>query len=502
MSQLIHGVPIPPPRPVVAPRPASSVVLWRQGPAGRELFWVRRGAPLRFAAGFHAFPGGKVDGEDAHVPVRGETGERAAAVAAAARELFEETGVLVVAEGAPELSREVRDEARRALLAGDLDFRDLLVRHAMEVDAADFIPAGRWVTPAISPVRFDARTFLVRFPGGERAQVWPGELSGGEWITTGEALRRWTSGEVLLHPPQLWPIQCLDRAAPPDCLDAMRDPPYTEGGIPRRVEFQEGVFHQPLRTPTLPPATHTACLVLSVEGGLAVVDPGSPYPEEQALLEVLLDELAAEGRPPRQIWLTHAHPDHVGGVTRLRERYRISLRAHPDAARMLPPALLPAEPVADGEVLGGRWRALHTPGHAHGHLAFRDERSGALLAGDMLSTLSTIVVDPPEGDMAVYLASLARLRGLQPRTLYPAHGAPAPDGVRALDEYLAHRRAREEKVVAALAAGGTLAEVTARAYDDTPPAVHPIAERSCLASLLKLRAEGRAAERDDRWRAA
>ncbi|MBI5069256.1 MAG: MBL fold metallo-hydrolase [Deltaproteobacteria bacterium] len=500
MSQLIHGVPVPPPRPVVAPRAASSVVLWRQGPAGRELFWVRRGAPLRFAAGFHAFPGGKVDGEDAHVPVRGETGERAAAVAAAARELFEETGVLIV-DGAEQLSREARDEARRALLAGDLLFRDFLSGHALEIDAADFIPAGRWVTPAISPVRFDARTFLVRFPQGERAEVWPGELSGGEWIATGTALARWHSGEVLLHPPQLWPIQCLDRAAPPACLDAMRAPPYTEGGVPRRVEFQEGVFLQPLRTPTLPPATHTNCLVLGVEGGLAVVDPGSPYPEEQALLEGLLDELAAEGRPPRQVWLTHAHPDHVGGVARLRERYGVSLRAHADAAGMLPAALArDVLPVADGELLGGRWRALHTPGHARGHLAFRDERSGAVAAGDLLSTLSTIVIDPPEGDMAVYLASLARVRALEPRTLYPAHGQPAPDGVRALDDYLAHRRLREAKVAAALVPGGTLTEVTARAYDDTPPAVYPIAERSCLASLLKLRAEGRATEQGGRWR--
>lgn len=501
MSQLIHGVPIPPPRPVVAPRPASSVILWRDGPEGREIFWVRRGAPLRFAAGFHAFPGGKVDGEDAHVPVRGETGERAAALAAAARELFEETGVLV-AEGAASLSREVRDEARRALLGGDLDFQAFLSRQALELDAADFIPAGRWVTPAISPVRFDARTYLVRFPAGERAEVWPGELSGGEWITTGAALARWTSGEVLLHPPQLWPIQCLHRAAPPACLEAMRAPPYVEGGIPRRVEFQEGVFHQPLRTPTLPPATHTACLVLSVEGGLAVVDPGSPYPEEQATLATLLDELAAEGRPPRQVWLTHAHPDHVGGVAWLRERYRVAVLAHADAARMLPASLGNVHHVADGALLGGRWRALHTPGHAHGHLAFRDERSGALLAGDMVSTLSTIVIDPPEGDMAVYLASLERLRSLEPRTLYPAHGAPAPDGVRTLDEYIAHRRARESKVLAALAAGGTLSEVTARAYDDTPPAVYPIAERSCLASLEKLRAEGRATEILGRWRAA
>jgi glyoxylase-like metal-dependent hydrolase (beta-lactamase superfamily II) len=135
-------------------------------------------------------------------------------------------------------------------------------------------------------------------------------------------------------------------------------------------------------------------------------------------------------------------------------------------------------------------------------MVFHDQASGALLAGDMVSTLSTIVIDPPEGDMARYLGSLERLRALGPRTVYPAHGPPAPDGPAKLAEYLAHRREREEKVLAALASPGTLAEVTARAYDDTPPAVHPIAERSCLASLEKLRAEGRAREDRGRWRLA
>jgi glyoxylase-like metal-dependent hydrolase (beta-lactamase superfamily II) len=277
----------------------------------------------------------------------------------------------------------------------------------------------------------------------------------------------------------------------------MRSPPYVENGIPRRIEFQRGLFHFPVRTPTLPPATHTSCILPEVEGGLAVIDPGSPYPEEQAALERALDEFAAEGRPPVEIWLTHAHADHVGGVARLRARYGISLRAHPDAAARLPAEAGSALALAEGDLLHGRWRVMHTPGHALGHLAFHDERSGALIAGDMVSTLSTIVIDPPEGDMAVYLASLGRLQALAPRTVYPAHGPPATDGAGKLTEYLVHRRAREVKVLGALP--GTLAEVTARAYDDTPAAVHPVAARSCLASLLKLRTEGKAREGGGVW---
>jgi len=264
------------------------------------------------------------------------------------------------------------------------------------------------------------------------------------------------------------------------------------------VEFQEDFFLAALATPTLPPATHTnSWLLPEPGGGLAVVDPGATDPAEQARLLALLDELAAEGRPLGAVWLTHAHPDHVGAVAAVAGRYGVPVRAHPLAAGRVP---TPVAPLREGDRLG-RFRVLETPGHAREHLAFLDVETGALVCGDLVSTISTIVIDPPEGDMAEYLRQLARLRDLGPRTLYPAHGPPAPDGARRLGECLEHRRAREALVLAALATPGRLEEITARAYADTPAAFHPVAARSCLASLEKLRAEGRAHERDGVWSA-
>ncbi len=144
---------------------------------------------------------------------------------------------------------------------------------------------------------------------------------------------------------------------------------------------------------------------------------------------------------------------------------------------------------------------LHTPGHARGHVAFLDDRTGALLAGDMVSTLSTVVIDPPEGDMADYLRQLERLRdSARARSTRPT--GPRPRRATAkLEEYLAHRRMRSEKVARALSPGGTLSEVTRAAYDDTPPPLLPVAERSCLATLLMLEGEGRAARLGERWQA-
>jgi glyoxylase-like metal-dependent hydrolase (beta-lactamase superfamily II) len=102
--------------------------------------------------------------------------------------------------------------------------------------------------------------------------------------------------------------------------------------------------------------------------------------------------------------------------------------------------------------------------------------------------------------MAEYVRQLERVRALAPRTIYPAHGPPAPDAVARLGAYLAHRREREGLVLAALSGdGATLEQVTALAYADTPGAAQPVAARSCLAILEKLRGEGRAREAEGRW---
>jgi glyoxylase-like metal-dependent hydrolase (beta-lactamase superfamily II)/8-oxo-dGTP pyrophosphatase MutT (NUDIX family) len=472
------------------------VLVFRDGPEGREVLLVRRGEERRFAGGFHAFPGGRLDPADAGIALPGLTPEEAAHVACAARELFEETGILAV-PGAERVPGPERDAARRALLEERATFAEVLARHGLSLDPARFVPAGRWVTPAWLSVRYDARFFLLRLPEGEVARVWPGELSSGGFVPARRALGAWERGEVLLHPPNHWGLAVLARDGAPDAAALRARPPNRDGALPR-VEFQKGVLLAALRTPTLPPAAHTNAWLVEADGGLAVVDPGSPEPSEQAALEALLDELAAEGRPANQIWLTHAHPDHAGGVAALAARRGLPVLAHARAAARL--GAPPDRTLREGDLLGGRWIVVETPGHAPDHLCFLDERSGALLCGDMVSTLSTVVIDPSEGDMEEYERQLERLRALGPRTLYPGHGPPAPAGTARLAAYRAHRRQREALVAAALRAGGTLEEITARAYVDTPSAFHAVASRSCLAILEKLQAAGDAAvSPESRW---
>jgi glyoxylase-like metal-dependent hydrolase (beta-lactamase superfamily II) len=150
-------------------------------------------------------------------------------------------------------------------------------------------------------------------------------------------------------------------------------------------------------------------------------------------------------------------------------------------------------------------RAIHTPGHAPGHLCFLEERSNAMIAGDMVASIGTIIVEPEDGDMELYLRSLARMGELDSSMLLPAHGAPIEEPQRKLDQYVAHRLMREAKVLDALRAheGPALPiDLVPRAYDDTPKVLWPLARLSTEAHLIKLERDGRARHDGERWLAA
>jgi glyoxylase-like metal-dependent hydrolase (beta-lactamase superfamily II)/8-oxo-dGTP pyrophosphatase MutT (NUDIX family) len=501
MSEALPGVPRLPSTGVV-PRASAVVVLFRRAASGVELFWLKRERTLRFGGGFYAYPGGKTDQSDAQLATLGAP--EGAWVGTAARELFEETGVLLT-RGALARSAGARAAMRRALLDRPGSFGELLGDDV--IDGAAFTPAGRWVTPAFYPLRFDTRFFLVELPEGQGAEVWPGELSEGEWVTPGHALRRWSEGTALLHPPTLHALQVLAEFRSIDeAAKALAAPANVVDGVAERVEFQRGVQLVPLATPTLPPATHTNCYLLGTKE-LLVVDPGATGDELAPLLREL-GRRQAEGGVVRAVVATHHHADHTGGVFEVAERFGVPVWAHAlTADRLAGPT---QRLLVEGDVLPlegplpMRWRVRHTPGHARGHVCLIDEATKAAVVGDMVAGFGTIVVDPPEGDMADYLAQLERLKPLV-GTLFPAHGPAIPDGVEKLDEYLLHRRWREEKVFAAFEGltGFVGTDVLVeRAYDDVASFVLPIAERNTMAILLKLVREGRVVQEGEKFQRA
>jgi ribonuclease/clavin/mitogillin len=421
-------------------------------PAGWELYWVRRSPKLAFLGGFWAFPGGGAESGDATLRHT------------CAREVVEETG--------------------------------------LELAANRFVSAGRTVTPAWSAIRFDATYYIAEVddtaaPDVARASS-PGELVEGEWIQPAEALRLWDRGERLTSPVAVHALRAVAAGGTIADIAGRLAESLTDPALELRLfDLVPGFAMAALRSPTIPPATHTNCFVVGSDD-VVVVDPGSPYPEEQQAL----DESLA-GRRLREIWVTHHHVDHVAGVEHLRALHRVPVAAHRGTAELLHGVLRFDRLLEDSEVvsLGSRrLRAVFTPGHTLGHLAFLEETTRWVLAGDHVAGVGTVVIDPDEGDMAEYLGSIGKLEALAPRLLLPAHGPLVTEPAVRLAEYRRHRLWREERVLEELSeTPRTAAELVPAVYRDVPAAMHGFAERSLLAHLIKLVRDGRAVERAGRY---
>jgi 8-oxo-dGTP pyrophosphatase MutT (NUDIX family) len=219
----------------VDPRPAATVVLLRDGPAGPEAYLLRRRASMAFAAGMHAFPGGSVDPRDVSDEQVGWLGPDVAAwarrlgtdaptargfVCAAVRETFEEAGVLLAAptdaagrDGSPGSARPSGpdwDADRQALVDRRLALSELLDRRGLALRTDLLAPWAHWVTPRFEPRRYDTWFFVAALPADQEAVDVSGEADQVVWLPPGEAVAAAERGEIVLLPPT-WAV--LDELA-------------------------------------------------------------------------------------------------------------------------------------------------------------------------------------------------------------------------------------------------------------------------------------------------
>lgn len=244
------------------------------------------------------------------------------------------------------------------------------------------------------------------------------------------------------------------------------------------------------------PGTNT---YLFGEKEIAVLDPGP-------LLDEHIESIQrAAGAPIRWVLVTHTHEDHSPAAAALASITGAELLGRPapegkhqDATFAPDRVLEDGEELATGELT---LKVVHTPGHASNHICYLHLGLNMLFTGDHVIDGSTVVINPPDGNMKHYLQSLQRVKDLRCDALAPGHGEVIDDPERAIDRIVDHRLEREARVAAALAEnpGLTTHELVPHIYKDVDKKLYGWAERSLLAHLLKLEDEGTANRVDERW---
>jgi glyoxylase-like metal-dependent hydrolase (beta-lactamase superfamily II)/8-oxo-dGTP pyrophosphatase MutT (NUDIX family) len=540
------------------PRPAATLLLLRDGNLGPEAFLLQRTPNAAFLAGAHVFPGGALDKADRDVRVlrrvAGISDSQASARlgvesgglaywVAAIRECFEEAGILLAEneEGGALDARRIAALAqyRAPLHAGKLAFHEFLEKERLLLSGGALAYFGHWITAPGRARRFDTRFFLALAPGNQRGAHDGTELVDSAWLRPVEALEREAQGAMQLvfatrntladlqrfarakdafeHAREAevetnracWALGADGAAA----LFRRRDPAYFEihwsdpeetgqtsvaltPGVAKRLDAHVTRIIAPNPGMMTGPGTNTY-LVGSEQ--LAVIDPGPAIDSHIAAI------LAAGAGRIRVVLCTHTHLDHSPAAQAIKAATGAVVIGRPAPAHAGQDAgFAPDRVLEEGDrvmISGLSLRALHTPGHASNHLCYLLENTRMLFTGDHVMQGSTVVINPPDGDMRAYLASLERLLAEDILILAPGHGYLIGEPHREARRLIRHRLAREQKVVWALERmdAPTLEALVAEVYDDVSPRLHAVAQRSLRAHLEKLAAEGRVRALDGRY---
>jgi glyoxylase-like metal-dependent hydrolase (beta-lactamase superfamily II)/8-oxo-dGTP pyrophosphatase MutT (NUDIX family) len=539
-------------------RLAASLLVLRDGAQGLEVLMLRRAERDNdMRSGVAVFPGGTLDAQDgeAHRFVVGASDAELSAryglqhglldyAVAGVRETFEEVGLLLACDdlGRPAEPTAAWDDWRGRLQRGEATLARMCEALDLRLDLRRLACWSHWLTPPGPIKRFDTRFFMVPAPPGQVAVADLGEAVELFWLTPAQALQPERALKLLpvtqrtLRDLSVFasvaealaaaaaqgvisrtmPRRCLGSKGPtvvlPDHLayaevhkldpDGLRHDAWCELVAGRAVRLSERIVRVTAPNPGMMtgPGTNSYFVGDPQANAWALIDPG---PADASHLSAL--QAAAPG-PVRWVLTTHTHVDHSPGAVEAAAAFGAPvLGRRPLHPQGQDPSFDPAREPDHGERLalgpGSTLRAIHTPGHASNHLCWLLEEEKLLFTGDHVMQGSTVVINPPDGDMAAYLGALQALLAEDLEWLAPGHGFLVADPHAVVRALIAHRLRREAKVVDALQPRGsaTLDELLPEVYADTPARLHPVARRSLLAHLLKLQRDGRARGDGERW---
>lgn len=540
--------------PAADARAAASLLLLRDGADGLELLMLRRAErDGDRRSGATVFPGGVLDARDraAHAHCTGPDDaafSRRLGVAeggldyaiAALRETFEEVGLLL-ATGSFDLA--ALQGWRERLQQGTAGAAEFCVANGLKLDLRELAYFAHWLTPPGAAKRFDTRFFAAPAPVGQIAEADGGETVELMWLTpraaldparqlkllpvTRRILQQMASyADVAIAMDTLRRVAEVPLVMPRRGLGARgqevvvlpHELPYAEIGrldaqgrgdvhvdvLPgRAVRLSPRIVRVTAPNPGPMTGPGTNSYLVGDGQRCTVIDPG---PVSDQHLQALL--AAAPGRIER-ILVTHTHRDHSPGAAALAAATGAPVWGRTAAHAMWQDErFAPDHEPSHGDQIdagdGVTLRVIHTPGHASNHLCFLLQEEKLLFTGDHVMQGSTVVINPPDGDMAVYLRSLSALLDEELEWFAPGHGFLVADPHGVLRALIAHRLRREAKVLAAVRSAGPadVAALVPVAYDEVPAALHGMAARSLLAHLLKLEGEGAVRRAGEAWSAA
>ncbi len=549
------------PAPARPPRAAATIVVARDGADGVEVLLSRRAERGDYFSGAWVFPGGVVEAVDGAARAAcvglddAEASRRLGLESggldywiAAIRECFEESGLLFAYESdGSVVDLDQRAAARLgpwrgSLHRGERSIAELCAAEGLRLATDRLAYLSHWLTPTGRAKRFDTRFFIAAGPASQTALHDGTEMVEQLWLRPADALARSDSLKLLTPTQKTLELvaRFADVAALVDWAAAPRtvaltmprvgvgnaglrpvmpdEPAWAELGridpaghgnasydivTDRPVRLSERVIRVTAGNGSVMTGPGTNTYLVSAPAGneWAVIDPG---PALDAHVEAIV---AAAPGPITRIFATHTHSDHSPATVALKARTgAVVLGMAPLHREWQDGTFAPDIALRGGEriVLGEATTlaAIHTPGHAANHLCYRLEEEKTLFTGDHVMQMSTVVINPPDGDMRAYLDSLRSLLACDLDWLAPGHGFLMAAPRQAMEKIIAHRLGRERKVVAALQAlaPATGEELLERVYDDVPCHLHAMALRSLTAHLLKLRDDGSARVDDaGRW---
>jgi glyoxylase-like metal-dependent hydrolase (beta-lactamase superfamily II)/8-oxo-dGTP pyrophosphatase MutT (NUDIX family) len=347
---------------------------------------------------------------------------------------------------------------------------------------------GTAITPEFNPYRF--KNYYIKITLNEVVDfdVDHSEINFGEWNTAQYFLKKYENGKMLAVPPAILLLRALEKdinlKLPLD-LSLPYDPQIE---VPM-IESLYGIRQFLPLSNTFPPANRTNSFIIGDDGAIKILIDPSPKNENE--LEKFLRSVDKIGFD--KIMLTHHHPDHYEFSNLIAKKYNVPMMMSQDTYKRIGANYfrgIDVEFLKEGDFvtksLGRDIYIYQVPGHDEGQLALAPKSMDWFLVGDLIQTIGTVAILPPEGCMKSYFESLQRVINLNPQNIIPSHGIIL-GGINKVSETLIHRQSREEQIIKLMGQNIEIEDMINIIYPDLESRLTKYARKTIEAHIIKIK---------------